>query len=338
MEDLLIRIDRRAGRITFNRPQALNALSHDMALAIHAALNDWRDNPQVDLVIIDAAGDRAFCAGGDIAAVYHAGLAGDHALGARFFFDEYRMNAAIADYPKPIVAFMQGFVMGGGVGVGGHASHRIIGDTTQIAMPESGIGLIPDVGGSWLLAQAPGRVGEYLALTSARMGAGDALYAGFADYYMPESEWPALIDRLADSGEISTVIGQGAPMAPLADLDLSAFAAEDMAAIIARLGEQGNEEMLKPIRRNSPLSMAAGLRLVREARGDARMQDSLAREYRFTSRATRDSDFLEGVRAQIIDKDRNPQWKADASPAAVDRVLAPLGADELHFDASEVTP
>lgn len=333
MDDLIIRTDRRAGRITFNRPQALNALSHDMALAIHAALNDWRNDPQVDLVIIDAVGDKAFCAGGDIAAVYHAGRAGDHAVGAQFFFDEYRMNAAIAEYPKPIVAFMQGFVMGGGVGVGGHASHRIVGDTTQIAMPESGIGLIPDVGGSWLLAQAPGRVGEYLALTSARMGAGDALYAGFADYYLPEAEWPALIDHLADSGEISTVAGQAAPIAPLADLDLSAFAGADMAEIIARLAEQGNEAMLKPIRRNSPLSMAAGLRLVREARGDARMQDSLAREYRFTSRATRDSDFLEGVRAQIIDKDRNPHWTADSSPAAVDRILAPLGADELHFDA-----
>ena len=181
MDDLIIRTDRRAGRITFNRPQALNALSHDMALAIHAALNDWRDNPQVDLVIIDAVGDKAFCAGGDIAAVYHAGRAGDHAVGAQFFFDEYRMNAAIAEYPKPIVAFMQGFVMGGGVGVGGHASHRIVGDTTQIAMPESGIGLIPDVGGTYLLSRAPGRLGEYIGLTASRMGPGDAIHAGFAD-------------------------------------------------------------------------------------------------------------------------------------------------------------
>ncbi len=148
MDDLHIRKDRRAGRITFARPQALNALSHDMALAIHAALDDWRDDDAVALVIIDAEGDRAFCAGGDIAAVYHAGRAGDHAIGQSFFADEYRMNAAINDYPKPIVAFMQGFVMGGGVGVGGHAGHRVVGDTTRIAMPESGIGLIPDVGGT----------------------------------------------------------------------------------------------------------------------------------------------------------------------------------------------
>ncbi|NHF71612.1 enoyl-CoA hydratase/isomerase family protein [Paracoccus xiamenensis] len=332
MEDLLIRKDRRAGRITFNRPQALNALTHDMALAIHAALNDWRNDPGVDLVIIDAAGDKAFCAGGDIAAVYHAGRAGNHAEGERFFHDEYRMNAAIADYPKPILAFMEGFVMGGGVGVGGHASHRIVGDTTQIAMPESGIGLIPDVGGSWLLAHAPGHVGEYLTLTAARMGAGDALYAGFADYYLPEAEWPALIDHLADSGEVSIVAGHPAPGAPLADMDLSAFEGADMAEITARLTAQENEAMLKPIRRNSPLSMAAGLQLVRAARGDSRVQESLAREYRYTSRATRDSDFLEGVRAQIIDKDRQPNWTADASPAAVDAILAPLGAGELNFD------
>ena len=181
MDDLTIRTAGRAGRITFTRPKALNALTHAMARAIHDALDGWRDDPAVALVIIDAEGDRAFCAGGDIAAVYHAGRAGDHQVGRDFFRDEYRMNAAIADFPKPIVAFMQGFVMGGGVGVGGHASHRIVGDTTRIAMPESGIGLIPDVGGTWLLGRAPGRIGEYLAMTGGRMTAGDAIHAGFAD-------------------------------------------------------------------------------------------------------------------------------------------------------------
>lgn len=171
MEDLNIRKTGRAGRITFTREKTLNALSRNMAQAIHAALQDWRDDPDVALVVIDAEGERAFCAGGDIAAVWRAAIAGDHSVGRRFFADEYRMNAAIADFPKPIVAFMQGFVMGGGVGVGGHASHRIVGDSTQIAMPEAGIGLIPDVGGSWLLSRAPGRIGEYLALTGARIGA-----------------------------------------------------------------------------------------------------------------------------------------------------------------------
>lgn len=332
-EDLLIRKDGVAGRITFNRPQALNALGHDMALAIHAALRAWKDDAAVKLVIIDATGDRAFCAGGDIAAVYHAAKAGDHAEGQRFFFDEYRMNAEIANYPKPVVAFMQGFVMGGGVGVGGHASHRIVGDTTRIAMPESGIGLIPDVGGSWLLGHAPGQLGEYLMLTADRMGPGDAIKAGFADLYIPEDAWPALIETLAATGDLNALRGQSLPDAPLSARDLSAFAGDDVAAIIAALEAAGDEQALKPIRRNSPLSMAAGLRLVRAARRDARIEDSLAREYRFTHRATQDGDFVEGVRAQVIDKDRNPHWTADASAAAVDAILAPLGPDELHFDA-----
>lgn len=332
MEDLNIRISGQAGRITFTRPQALNALSHDMARAIHAALNEWRDDPQVQLVVIDAEGERAFCAGGDIAAVYRGGLAGDHEVGRRFFADEYRMNAAIRDYPKPIVAFMQGFVMGGGVGVGGHASHRVVGDSTQIAMPEVGIGLIPDVGGTWLLAHAPGRIGEYLALTGARIGAGDAIHAGFADIYLPEEEWPDLIQRLEKTGDLSLIEGEDAPSAALQTRDLSAFGGATMAEIIDALEKAGDGDTLKALRRNSPLSMAATLAMLRAARGDRRMQESLSREYRFTYRATAETDFLEGVRAQIIDKDRNPKWSADASAEHVRAILAPLGEAELQWE------
>lgn len=332
MDDLHIRRDRKAGRITFTRPQALNALSHDMALAIHAALDGWRDDPAVALVIIDAEGDRAFCAGGDIAAVYHGGKAGDHGIGQRFFADEYRMNAAIRDYPKPIAAFMQGFVMGGGVGVGGHAGHRVVGDTTQIAMPESGIGLIPDVGGTWLLAHAPGRIGEYLGLTGARMGAGDAIHAGFADLYLPESEWEGAKDRLAEIGDISGLKGRTPPPAPLAATDLSAFGARSVADIRAALEKAGDAASLKAIARNSPLSMAATLAMVRAARGDRRMQESLSREYRFTHRATAEGDFIEGVRAQIIDKDRTPNWSQPGDAAKVDAMLADLGAEELTWE------
>jgi enoyl-CoA hydratase len=332
LNDLNIRKSGRAGRITFTRPKALNALSHQMALALRRALDDWRDDADVALVIVDAEGDRAFCAGGDIAAVYQAGRDGDHRIGRDFFRDEYLMNAAIADYPKPIAAFMQGFVMGGGVGVGGHASHRIVGDSTQIAMPESGIGLIPDVGGTWLLARAPGRLGEYLALTGTRMGPGDAIHAGFADAYLPEAEWPALIATLEQTGDVSAIRGRTPPPAPLASRDLNAFGKDDFAGIIAALEAAGDDEALRPIRRNSPLSMAAGLAMVRAARNDARMQESLAREYRFTHRATEMGDFLEGVRAQIIDKDRNPQWSADASPAHVAAMLAPLGAYEMQWE------
>lgn len=332
MTDLNIRTAGRAGRITFTRPKALNALTHDMALAIHRALDGWRDDPAVELVIVDAEGERAFCAGGDIAAIYRAALAGDHATGQRFFADEYRMNAAIADYPKPVAAFMGGYVMGGGVGVGGHASHRIVGDTTQIAMPESGIGLIPDVGGTWLLSRAPGQIGEYLALTGARMRAGDAIHAGFADIYLPEDRWPGLIARLEETGDTSLIRGEAPAPAPLRDRDLSAFAGADLAAVIDALTEDGDAQTINALWGNSPLSMEAGLVMVRAARGDRRIQESLAREYRFTHRATEHGDFLEGVRAQIIDKDRRPQWTADAGPDHVAAMLAPLGPDELTWE------
>ena len=335
MDDLTIYTAGRAGRITFTRPKALNALTHAMARAIHDALDNWRDDPAVALVIIDAKGDRAFCAGGDIAAVYHAGRAGDHQVGRDFFRDEYRMNAAIADFPKPIVAFMQGFVMGGGLGVGGHASHRIVGDTTRIAMPESGIGLIPDVGGTWLLGRAPGRIGEYLAMTGGRMTAGDAIHAGFADMYIPEADWPGLIAMLEDSGDVTGLRGHPAPAGTLDRRDLSAFGGRTLADITAALQEAGDDESLEALRRNSPLSMAAGLAMVRAARGDDCMQQSLSREYRFTARATAESDFLEGVRAQIIDKDRKPVWRRDASDDTLRAMLAPLGDDELQWETAE---
>lgn len=331
MQDLHIRKDRRAGRITFTRPKALNALSHDMALAIDAALEDWRNDPEVALVLIDAEGERAFCAGGDIAAVYHGGREGNHQIGRDFFRDEYRMNANIAEYPKPVVAFMQGFVMGGGVGVGGHARHRIVGESTQVAMPETGIGLIPDVGGTWLLAHAPGRIGEYLGLTGARMGAGDAIFAGFADAFVPEAGWEALKDAMAASGKVN-IPAHPAPEAALEGADLAAYGGRSVVEIMAALEKSGDEANLKVMRRNSPLSMAATLAMVRAARGDASIRDSLQREHRFTHRATAQSDFLEGVRAQIIDKDRNPKWAADASPAHVDAMLAPLGKSELIWE------
>lgn len=334
MTDLHIRKAGRAGRITFTRPKALNALSHQMAVDLHRALIAWETDPEVKLVIIDAEGDKAFCAGGDIAAVYHAGRSGDHQVGQVFFRDEYMMNAAIADYPKPVAAFMQGFVMGGGVGVGGHASHRIVGDSTRIAMPESTIGLIPDVGGSWLLGRAPGRIGEYLALTSERMDAANAIYAGFADSYIPEKSWPDLISALEAEADMSVLTAHPLPEPTLASCDLSAFGERSVDDIFAALQDKGDEPALKAMRRNSPLSMAAGLVLIRAARGDQRIQQSLSREYRFTARATRQSDFIEGVRAQIIDKDRQPNWTADASPAHVEAILSDLGEQELKWEVS----
>lgn len=341
MNDLVTRIEGRTGRITFARPAALNALSHPMALAIEAALDAWRHDPKVALVLIDAEGPRAFCAGGDIAAMYHACKAGEYASARAFWRDEYRMNAKIAEYPKPVVALMQGFVMGGGVGVGGHASARIVGTTTQIAMPESGIGLIPDVGGSHLLARAPGRIGEYLGVTGARMGPGDAIYARFADHYLPETDWPALTAQLIATGDIGAIARKRRPTARLASLRAeidAAFSAPDPAAIAARLAASGSEfarETLKTIARNSPLSMAATLVLVRRARAGRNLREALSQEYRFTWRAPEQGEFLEGVRAQLIDKDRAPRWRhtlATLPAAEVAAMLEPLGPEAAIWE------
>lgn len=337
MTDLAVRIEGVAGRITFARPQALNALTHAMSLEIEAALDAWRDDPAVRVVLIDAEGPRAFCAGGDIAAMYHAGRAGDFDAARRFWRDEYRMNAKIAAWPKPIVALMQGFVMGGGVGVGGHAHHRIVGETSQVAMPECGIGLVPDVGGSWLLARAPGRAGEYLGLTGARMGPGDAIWAGFADRFVPEADWPALTRALVATGDLAAIPDHPAPASRLAEamaaLD-GAFAAPTVGDIAAALGAIDTPEAAAAraaIARNAPLSMAATLAIVRAARKDRDLRAAIAREFRFTARALQAGDFLEGVRAQVIDKDRTPRWR-HAGPGAVDpaevaAMLAPLGPE-----------
>lgn len=336
MADVSIRVEGRAGRITLTRPQALNALSHAMAQAIDAALAGWADDPAVDLVLIDGAGDRAFCAGGDIVETWRAGKAGDFDNGRRFWADEYRMNARIATYPKPYVALMHGFTMGGGVGVSGHGSHRIVGETTQVAMPECTIGLIPDVGGTHLLSRAPGRLGEYLGLTSARMGPGDAIHAGFADSFVPEADWPDLVAALIETGDPGVIPAHPPPASPLAarqaDID-DAFEGADLSSIVARLeASDWGHETLKGLRRNSPLSMAATLELVRAARRCPGIGKALAREFRFSWRAAEMGDLLEGIRAQVIDKDRNPTWRDDLDrvrPEDVAAMLAPLGDDEL---------
>lgn len=332
MSDILLRIEGRAGRATLNRPAALNALTADMASALQAALAAWRDDPAVALVVIDAAGDRAFCAGGDIADLYATGRAGDFGFGQRFWAEEYRLNATLAEYPKPVVSFMQGFTMGGGVGVGCHACARVVGETSQIAMPECGIGLVPDVGGSLLLARAPGRMGEYLGLTATRMGPGDAIRAGFADAFVPEADWPAVIARLSSTSEVDLPV-HPKPEAKLfrhaVEID-ALFAAPDLPAVMAAL--QGADTdfaaaTLKAMRRNSPLAMAVTLAMLPRLRGGATIREALALEYRFTARAMEHGDFLEGIRAAIIDKDRSPRWRhgvQDDLSAEVAAMLAPL--------------
>ncbi|WP_420023713.1 enoyl-CoA hydratase/isomerase family protein [Cereibacter azotoformans] len=340
MSDVLIRKAGRAGRITLNRPAALNALSYDMCLGIDAALRDWAQDPEIDRVVMDANGPRAFCAGGDIAELHARGTAGDHAFGQGFWRDEYRMNARIAEYPKPVVSLMQGFTMGGGVGLGCHASHRIVGESSQIAMPECAIGLVPDVGGTHLLAHAPGRVGVWLGLTGSRMGPGDAIRAGFADHFVPEAEWPELIARLESGTEAIPAQEPPAGRLPEAQAEIDRlFEGFALADIIGRLEQAGTglaEEALKAIRRSSPLAMAVTLEILRRLGPQPTIRQALALEYRFTWRAQGQADFLEGIRAAIIDKDRSPRWRHDHAaavrPDEVAALLEPLGPHALTFE------
>ncbi|AXI47011.1 enoyl-CoA hydratase [Sulfitobacter sp. SK012] len=343
MSDIDIRVVGTVGRITLTRAKALNAMTYEMCLAIEAAFDGWRADPAVSVIVIDAEGDRAFCAGGDIAELYATGRKGDFAFGQQFWADEYRLNYKIFTYPKPVVSFLNGFTMGGGVGIGCHGSHRIVGETSQIAMPECGIGLVPDVGGSLMLALAPGSIGEYLGMTAARMDAADAIYAGFADIYIPEELWPSLIDQLERTGDV-TLLDHTPHQAPGGKLKAQStlinthFKNPKPTAIKESLSREETDfarATLKAMSRNAPLSLACTAEMLRRLRETPDMATALDLEYRFTYRAMAHGDLLEGIRAAIIDKDRNPQWQfADGGVPQdrIDAMLAPLGSNALKLE------
>ena len=344
MTDIHIRIEDHAGCITLSRPKALNALTYEMCLAIDQALVTWRSDPDVALIIIDAEGDKAFCAGGDIADLYATGLAGDYAYGQKFWADEYRLNYRLKTYDKPVISFMQGFTMGGGVGVGCHGSHRIVGETSKIAMPEVGIGLVPDVGGSYILAHAPGTVGLFLGTTAYRMDAADAVFAGFADMFIPQSAWATLIQELCETGDISCI----APFKEELWPSTLAMMQDEIDALfninnLAELADKATLKETKPhtfvtksLAANSPLAMASALTMIRtQQANDTPFAQALAMEYRFTHRAMEHGDFLEGIRAAIIDKDKSPNWRQTpntVSETIIEMMLAPLGNDELSLE------
>ena len=347
MPDIIITKSGSAGRITLNRPKALNAMTYAMCTAIEAALEAWRADPAVSLVIFDAAGEKAFCAGGDIAELYTTGMQGDFAYGQTFWRDEYRLNAKLHCYPKPVISFMQGFTMGGGVGLGCHGSHRVVGETSQIAMPECGIGLIPDVGGSLILASAPGRLGEYLGTTATRMNAGDAILVGFADYFIPQDQWPSLIESLQETGNCALISAAAQPASEgpvsrdkqLIDRHFSGETLTDIVNALRHDDSAFSQKTLGLMARNSPLAMACSVEAIHRLRGSPEMHKALELEYRFTYRAMEHGDFLEGIRAAIIDKDRNPQWQhtLDAVPSvAVSRMLMPLGRAKLTFEEARM--
>jgi enoyl-CoA hydratase len=347
MNDVIIRREGRAGRVTLNRPKALNALTPAMCEAIDAALRAWREDPDVSAVLIDAEGERAFCAGGDIAEVYRSGIGGDYAMPREFWREEYRMNARIDDYPKPVVTFLQGYTMGGGVGLGCHASHRIVGESSRIAMPECTIGLAPDVGGSFILSRANGLrpgFGSWIGAAGLKLGPGDAILAGFADAFAPEAEWPALKARIVETGAPpeefppppeATVLAVWERMSAHFDKAIPA----DILRTLATDDSEAAQTALAAIRHNAPLATAGHLEILRRLGTAPTLREALRTEYRYTWRAIAQGDFLEGIRALIIDKDKSPRWRhariEDVTPAEVAAMLAPLGPDELTFDGEE---
>jgi enoyl-CoA hydratase len=324
-EDILVTVDSGVGLVTLNRPKAINSLTHPMVTALSEALTKWERDDDVHTVVLSGAGERGLCAGGDIVAVYQSAR-GDGVEARRFWYDEYLLNGQIGRYPKPYVALMDGIVMGGGVGVSAHGSVRVVTDTTKMAMPEVGIGFIPDVGGTYLLSRTPGRLGHHAALTGAPFDGADAIAMGFADHYVPH-------ERLADF--TSTVIADGVDAAlaahaiepPASSLLAQRFwiddcyAGETIADIVAAL--RGHDagpanDAASLIAARSPISLAVALEAVRRAADLDTLEDALRQEYRTSCGALRSHDLVEGIRAQIIDKDRNPKW-SPSSVAAITR-------------------
>ncbi|CAB3777215.1 enoyl-CoA hydratase/isomerase family protein [Paraburkholderia fynbosensis] len=354
-------IANRIGFIELERPKALNALSSGMIRAIHAALDQWRDNPDVLAVVVRSPHPRAFCAGGDIRFLYESAQRGEHDTRDVFFTGEYRLNHAIFTYPKPYIALMNGVVMGGGMGIsqGAHRTGglRVVTGSTKMAMPETRIGLFPDVGASWFLARTPGAIGRYLAVTGETIGAADALYAGLADVYFDDAALPALLDTLRSEpfergADVVACIERAALAqhvvpAPEASSLAGArvlidrhFALPDVARILASLeqeraheGEAAEwaEQMIGVLRERSPLSMAVSLEVV--TRGEGSMADVLRRDLDLTRSSFLVGDTLEGIRARIIDKDNAPRWRfariEDVSAADVEKMFeSPWLADE----------
>jgi enoyl-CoA hydratase len=302
--------------VTLNRPDALNALTLDMARALDRMLVDWAKDDGVKAVLVKGAGERAFCAGGDVRRLYDAGRAGER-YPADFYRDEYRLNARIQHFPKPYVALMDGIVMGGGVGLSVHGSWRVATERTMFAMPETGIGLFPDVGGSWFLPRLPGQIGMYLAMTGARLKAADAVYAGVCDLFVPAAKLDALEDALAAGGEVeATVRCFAADPGPATlpehretiDRCFAGAGVEEFLAALDAEGDEWTRKTAATIRTKSPNSLKMS---AQQLRYGARLSfnDCMRMEYRLALACLRGHDFFEGVRAQIIEKDQKPQWR-----------------------------
>ena len=351
--DLIARKEGTAGIIRLNRPKAINAVTLEMFRDIDHALDRFGVDPAVSLVLLEGAGDRGLCAGGDVRALYeNSKVNGD--LGKILWREEYILNARIAGFRKPYVAFMDGIVMGGGVGLSAHSRHRVVTERTKLAMPEVGLGFFPDVGGTWLLSHAPGELGTYFGLTGQTMNGPDAVHARFADAVVPSAKLPALrevLTRVAPGtppSEIEALIAgfaTGETAGPVAALESQIdkwFAFDRMQDIVAALKRDGSElalSTLKTLGERSPRGMVVTLKLLRLARRASSLEECLVREYRAALKVFRSDDFREGVRAAVIDKDRNPKWSPprieDVTPEMIAPYFAEIGQDELVFSQTK---
>lgn len=346
--DVIVRREGAAGVLRLNRPKTINALTLDMVRHVATGLGTFAADPEATLVLLEGAGERGLCAGGDIRGLYDSARAGGD-LGAVFWREEYIVNADIQNFPKPYVAFLDGIVMGGGVGLGCHAGHRVVTERTRIAMPEVSLGFFPDVGGTWLLSHAPGEVGTYMALTGQIVGGADAIAAGLADLLVPSQSLPALrtalsglsngashADVRATIARFATPVAPGPVAAHRAVID-RVFALDSVEAIVAALAREPDEfaaATLKQIGEKSPRGLKVTLRLLRQARTLPSLKAALVHEYRAALAVFASADFVEGVRAAIVDKDRNPRWSParleDVTAQIVDEYFRPL-AHELVF-------
>jgi enoyl-CoA hydratase len=321
-DTVITRRDGRVGRILLNRPRALNALDLGMIRACTAALLGWRDDPHVHAVVIEGAGERAFCAGGDIIALRDAQLSGRRSEADAFFREEYDLNLLIATYPKPYVALIDGICMGGGIGVSVHAPYRVASEHAMFAMPETAIGFFPDIGATFFLPRLPGQLGVYLGLTGLRVTGADAVHAGFGTHYVSRAHLPALSAALAEIGVAALArFAEPLPVFSLAPHQAAidgCFSAATVPEIVARLAADGGTwtgPALKALRTVSPTALGFTLEALRRG-ADLTLPQALDAEFRLTRTTMAYPDFAEGVRAMVVDKDRQPKWQ----PSAIEEV------------------
>ena len=342
-DDILLKVEGHAGFMSLNRPSALHALTLPMVHAMTAALLEWRDDPAVKCVVIDHADGRGFCAGGDIAFLRNSAMNDGGESGRKFFHDEYQLNHLLINYPKPVVAFMDGITMGGGVGISQPARFRVATENTKFAMPETGIGLFPDVGGGWYLSRLEGRVGQFLALTGSRIAGAGCLSLGLATHYLTSNALAEAKSRIAteDVERIDGILGTLSVTPPDSNIIETIvqinrhFASDRLEDILASLEGDESEWAMKELatlRTKSPQTCKVALRQLAESSKLTDFADNMAMEYRIASRVIVRPDFAEGVRAVIVDKDNAPKWDPataeGVTDALIDAIFAPLPAQE----------